>query len=78
MPTALEQNGFRFYFYSNDHEPMHMHVEHGDGEAVFDIADEVSLKKSEGMKVSELREAEAIANANKELLRRKWNEHFNK
>lgn len=57
---------------------MHMHVEHGDGEAVFDIADEVSLKKSEGMKVSELREAEAIANANKELLRRKWNEHFNK
>ena len=57
MPTALEKNGFRFHFYSNDHAPMHMHVEHGDGEAVFDISDEVTLKKSEGMKIQELREA---------------------
>jgi len=78
MPTALEKNGFRFHFYSNDHDPMHMHVEHGDGEAVFDIAGEVTLKKSDGMKVAELREAEAIAVENAELLRRKWNEHFKK
>ncbi len=55
---------------------MHMHVEHGDGEAVFDIADEVTLKKSEGMKIQELREAQEIAQENLDLLRRKWNEHF--
>lgn len=77
MPTALEKNGYRFYFYSNDHEPMHMHVEHGDGEAVFDISDEVFLKKSEGMKVQELREAEQIAKEHHGLLKEKWNEHFN-
>lgn len=76
MPTALEKNGYRFYFYSNDHEPMHMHVEHGDGEAVFDISDEVALKKSEGMKVQELKEAEEIARENQDLLKGKWNEHF--
>ena len=76
MPTALEKNGFRFHFYSNDHAPMHMHVEHGDGEAVFDISDEVTLKKSEGMKIQELREAQEITQENQELLRRKWNEHF--
>jgi hypothetical protein len=51
-------------------------VEHGDGEAVFDISDEVTLKKSEGMKIQELREAQEIAQENQELLRRKWNEHF--
>lgn len=78
MPTALEKNGFRFHFYSNDHEPMHMHVEKGDGEAVFDISGEVVLKKSEGMKVRELKEAEEIAQENQEMLKGKWNEHFGK
>ena len=78
MPTALEKNGFRFHFYSNDHGPMHMHVEKGDGEAVFDISGEVVLKKSEGMKVRELKEAEESAQENQEMLKGKWNEHFGK
>lgn len=57
---------------------MHMHVEKGDGEAVFDISGEVVLKKSEGMKVRELKEAEEIAQENQDMLKGKWNEHFGK
>ena len=27
MPTIFEQEGYRFFFYSNDHEPIHVHVQ---------------------------------------------------
>ncbi|MBQ7252826.1 MAG: DUF4160 domain-containing protein [Kiritimatiellae bacterium] len=29
MPTVLSQDGYRFYFFSNEHEPMHVHVKCG-------------------------------------------------
>ena len=28
---------FIFYFYSNEHEPIHVHAIHGDKESVFDL-----------------------------------------
>ena len=30
MPTIFKYEGFRFYFYSNEHLPEHIHVENGD------------------------------------------------
>ncbi|WP_366938384.1 DUF4160 domain-containing protein [Algoriphagus sp.] len=27
MPTVYSENGFRFFFYSYDHLPVHIHVE---------------------------------------------------
>ena len=33
MPTIFTIEGFRFFFYSNDHAPVHVHVQHGGGEA---------------------------------------------
>ncbi|EJV3220954.1 DUF4160 domain-containing protein [Campylobacter jejuni] len=29
MPTLLEINGFKFFFYLNEHEPKHIHVMKG-------------------------------------------------
>ena len=26
MPSALNKDGYNFYFYSNEHEPIHVHV----------------------------------------------------
>ncbi|WP_462322660.1 DUF4160 domain-containing protein [Halochromatium sp.] len=26
MPTLLIQDGFKFFFYANEHEPKHVHV----------------------------------------------------
>ena len=37
MPKIFEYFGFIFYFYSNEHEPIHVHVIHGSNESVFDI-----------------------------------------
>ena len=29
MPKIFEYFGFIFFFYSNEHEPIHVHVTHG-------------------------------------------------
>ena len=57
MPSALNKDGYNFYFYSNEHEPIHVHVRSGSGKAKFDVSDEVLLLESKGLKVQELRRA---------------------
>ncbi|MEW6712744.1 MAG: DUF4160 domain-containing protein [Candidatus Riflebacteria bacterium] len=42
-------------FFSNEHEPVHVHVKHGGGEAVFEVENVVELRESKGMKMLELR-----------------------
>lgn len=37
MPKIFEYFGFIFYFYSNEHEPIHVHVIHSGKESIFDI-----------------------------------------
>ncbi len=76
MPTIFEQDGYRFFFYSNDHEPVHVHVRHGGGEAVFAIEDEIALRESSGLKVKELARAQQLAEKNKGLILQKWHEHL--
>ena len=76
MTTLYTKNGFRFFFYSNDHEPIHVHVRRGDGEAVFTVEDEVALRESSGLKVQELARAQQLAEENKRLIIERWNEHL--
>ena len=78
MPTVFEKDGFRFFFYSNDHEPIHVHVRKGGGEAVFLVETEVELRESIGLKVKELSKAEELARENLQLILEKWNEHINR
>jgi len=49
MPTLFIVFGFRFLFYSNDHEPIHVHVIKGNAEARFQVLPEVVLLDSKGM-----------------------------
>jgi hypothetical protein len=37
MPKIFEYFGFIFFFYSNEHEPIHVHVLHGETQSVFDL-----------------------------------------
>ncbi len=76
MPTVFTQNGFRFFFYSNEHTPIHVHVRNGDGEAVFEIQEEVALLESVGLKTQELNAAERLAEEHKKLIVQKWHEYF--
>lgn len=37
MPKIFEYFGFVFYFYSNEHDPIHVHVTLGDCETIFEL-----------------------------------------
>lgn len=37
MPKILEYFGFIFYFYSNEHQPIHVHVSYNEYESVFEL-----------------------------------------
>ena len=76
MPTVFTKDGFRFFFYSNDHRPIHVHVRKGDGEAVLNVEGGIELRESVGLKVQELRKAEDLARKHRILIIRKWNEHI--
>ena len=76
MPTVFAKDGFRFFFYSNDHTPIHVPVKRGDGEAVFFVEGEVVLRESVGMKTSELAKAEDLAIEHQQLIVQKWHEYF--
>ena len=76
MPIVFIKNGFRFFFYSNEHRPIHVHVRKGGGEAVFDVEGEVVLRESVGLKTQELKQAEDLAAGNRQLILQAWHEHL--
>lgn len=51
MPTLLTIFGLRFFFYTREHEPIHVHVEHADGVAKYNLLDDcVELVENKGLK----------------------------
>ena len=72
MPTLLILFGLRFYFYLREHTPIHIHVESGDGEAKFEIENEVKLIYNRGLKIKDLRLAESIIEENRENFIDQW------
>ena len=76
MPLVFEKFGYRFFFYSNEHRPVHVHVRHGDGEAVFDVQEGVELRESRQMKVNELSRAQRLAVEHRQLILERWREHI--
>ena len=63
--------GMKFFFYSLEHLPIHIHVRNGDGTAKFEI-NPVKLIESHGIKPKYLVLAEALVEENKELITEKW------
>ena len=78
MPKIFEKYGYKFFFYSNEHQPIHVHVRHGGGEAVFDVEQRVELRESQGLKIRELSRAEELATEHRDLIIQKWHEHINR
>jgi hypothetical protein len=76
MPKVFDKDGFSFFFYSNEHRPIHVHVRRGSGEAVFDVEEGIDLRESQNMKMSELSKAQQLAVENRQLIVEKWHEHI--
>ena len=62
MPTLAVQDGFKFFFYANEHEPKHVHVSKGDDYAKVELG--TFRVSHDFMKPKELKKALAIIKAN--------------
>lgn len=76
MPTLFRLFGFIFKFYSNEHEPIHIHVEKAGSSAKYSIAP-VELVVNNGFKPAELKLIESIIEENQEVIAEHWNKYFN-
>lgn len=77
MPEIFRELGYVFKFYSNDHEPIHVHVVKAGNEAIFEVSENsIKLKANYGMKNNELKVVAVLAEANKEQIIRVWTDFF--
>ena len=81
MPTIFSVFGLRFMFFSDDHEPIHIHVVKGKGaineSAVFQLEPDIILRENKGLSATELKLAQNLVEENKELIIEKWKDFFN-
>ena len=75
MPTIIIIDGFRFFFYSNEHLPKHIHVEKAEKTAKFNI-ESVELVKSYRFNANELKIIRNLIEKNQELFNQQWDEFF--
>lgn len=77
MPTVLRIKGYRFFFYTNEHLPIHIHIEKDNKIAKFNLEPVVELAYSKRIKASELSEIRKLVVQNVEYLIEKWHGYFN-
>jgi hypothetical protein len=82
MPPVFTFFGLRFTFFSNDHEPIHVHVIKGKGKIVefakYQVVPEIKLLENNGLKSNELRLAEMVIDENIDVITENWNRFFEK
>ncbi|MCP4425312.1 MAG: DUF4160 domain-containing protein [Chloroflexi bacterium] len=77
MPTVLDIEGFRFFFYSADrNEPPHIHVRKAGQEAKFWL-NPIRPARLGRFKPRDLRRMMEIIEENEHLILERWNESFN-
>ncbi|MAN29084.1 MULTISPECIES: DUF4160 domain-containing protein [Mesonia] len=74
MPTVLRINGYRFFFYSNEHLPIH--IEKDEKTAKFNLQP-IEIIYTRRFKASEISEIRKLVVENSEFLIQQWNEYFN-
>lgn len=76
MPTVLRIDGFRFFFFSDEHLPLHIHVEKADSYLRVELE---TLKITDIYKFSpkETKKIVAIIQENQTKLIGAWNDYFN-
>jgi hypothetical protein len=76
LPTLLDKNGFKFFFYANEHEPKHIHVMKNDDFAKIEL-DNLKVVQNY-LKPKDLKFALEVVKEHKIEFERVWNEWFDK
>ncbi|MBQ2012148.1 MAG: DUF4160 domain-containing protein [Bacteroidaceae bacterium] len=78
MPEVFRLFGFSFFFYSKEHEPIHIHVEGNGGMAKFDWdGTKFVLREKINIKANDMKKIQAAIDENADLIIKHWNNHFN-
>ena len=77
VPTIFKIDGYRFFFFSDEHTPQHIHIEKADAYARIEL---VSLRVTDSYNLNskELKKLLKLVKENKEKLQGAWNEYFKK
>ena len=75
MPTIMYLFGLRFYFYSEEHLPIHVHVQNGDGKAKINV-ETLEVIENKGIKPTDLKKAVDAVRSYQTDIKKAWYEHF--
>lgn len=79
MPEVFRFYGFSFFYYSKEHEPIHIHVEGKDGYAKYELQEEnFVMVEVHNIKRNDLKKIEQVIEDNKDLIIKHWNNYFNR
>lgn len=78
MPEVFRVFGFTYYFFSREHEPIHVHVEGAEGYAVYDLSEGSFIRRyAKGIKAGDLRRIESVLFENRDAIIETWKNYFN-
>ena len=75
MPTILKINGYRFFFFSNEHTPKHIHIQKQEKYAKINI-ENLQILDNYKFNSKELNEILKIVKENQQRLIKAWDEYF--
>lgn len=75
MPTLFTIFGLRFFFYSEEHLPIHIHVENADGKAKFNVESEIKLVYNNGLKPKDLKRAKELVEIYRSEIIEEWKKY---
>ncbi|CAI1043114.1 MULTISPECIES: DUF4160 domain-containing protein [Serratia] len=79
MPVIFRYKGYKFFFYSNEGDPLepaHIHIRDADAEAKFWLTPLVQLARNDGFNAKALKELTEIVRIHNRLFLEAWNEYF--
>lgn len=76
MPTLLNIFGMRFYFFLDEHEPIHVHINADTGKAKIALQPEVTVVYNHGLKEQQLRKAVETCRIYHDEFIAEWHKRF--
>jgi len=75
MPTVFKIDGYRFFFFSDEHTPEHIHIEKADAYVRIEI-EPLRVTNSYNLNSKELKKLLDLVKKNKQKLKGVWDEYF--
>lgn len=79
MPVIFRYRGYKFFFYSNEGDPLepaHIHVRLSDKEAKFWLSPEVSVARNNGLDARTMRILLEVVERKQDMFKEQWHEYF--